>query len=261
MEAFAGRLGGEVVPHTYPNPGNKPFHALKAADESEKVIVFGTTPIPIANHWHTDLTYVTRPPAVGLLRPVVLPSVGGDTLWANTAAGYADLPPKLRELCDPLQILHANIRNYVSPFWIGTPEKDYTLMPEPDWDVQETIHPLVRVHPFTGERCLIVGSFARHILGFSSLSMSAELVRTLQDYITRPDNTLRWTWQMGDLVMFDNRTTQHYGVYDYGKERRLMERASTIDKELPVGINGFRSRPTKTSKEPIPDLGPDKVAL
>ncbi len=246
MSTFAGRLGGKVVTATYPNPPTQQWQHLKPADESENVLVFGTAPIPIANHWHTDLTYALHPPAVGILRPIVLPSVGGDTCWANTAAAYKELPVKMREFCDGLRVLHSNIRGFVSPYWIGAQEWDYTSPVQPE-HIHEAIHSLVRVHPHSGERCLMVGSFARHVPGFASPSLSDELIRTLQWYITRPDNTMRWQWKLGDVAMFDNRTTQHYGVYDY-TEKRLVQRVSTIDMEVPVGVDGFRSIRSRTSK-------------
>jgi alpha-ketoglutarate-dependent taurine dioxygenase len=98
----------------------------------------------------------------------------------------------------------------------------------------------VRVHPETSERSLVLGGFARTVLGFTPQA-SRDLIRLLQDYITRPEHTVRWRWREGDLAIWDNRATQHYAVADYDDQYRRLSRV-TLAGDIPVDIHGQLSR-------------------
>jgi alpha-ketoglutarate-dependent sulfate ester dioxygenase len=197
-----------------------------------------------ANHWHTDVTFVERPPIFSVLRALIIPGVGGDTLWANTVAAYGDLPGDLRQLADSLVAVHSNGHDYGR---VDVARLRGTLRPEQlahlqafVSEVYETEHPVVRVHPETGEPALLLGGFAQRLVGHS-LSESVDLIRILQAYVTRPENIVRWHWQEGDVAIWDNRATQHYAIADYGTERRKMQRVTTAG--LPVvGLRGGTSR-------------------
>ena len=104
-----------------------------------------------------------------------------------------------------------------------------------------TEHPVVRVHPETGERTLVAGDFTRGFLGLDSHE-SATLLELLQRRITMPENTIRWNWAPGDVAMWDNRATQHRAVDDYDDQRRVMHRV-TLSGDVPVDIHGQPSRP------------------
>jgi alpha-ketoglutarate-dependent sulfate ester dioxygenase len=229
--AFAQRLGPLTLGHpTLASPPDQPF--LEEIDSRN-----GTR----ANHWHTDVTFVDRPPAFTLLHAVVIPPVGGDTLWANTVAAYESLPLELRDLADRLRIVHTNAYDYAAT--AGREEREDTELlarrEEFVSTVYETEHPAVRVHPETGERSLVLGGFARTVVGFSPQA-SRDVIRVLQDYVTRPENTVRWQWRVGDLAIWDNRATQHYAIFDYGGEHRRGERV-TVAGPVPVGIDGRSS--------------------
>src|SRR5207249_11073611 len=115
--------------------------------------------------------------------------------------------------------------------------------------VYETEHPVVRVHPETGERSLVLGNFVQKLIGYSKTD-SAHLFNLFQSHITRPENTVRWHWQAGDVAIWDNRATQHYAVNDYGDQHRVVRRA-TIDGDVPVSVDGRNSvTRIKTSKQP-----------
>jgi taurine dioxygenase len=105
--------------------------------------------------------------------------------------------------------------------------------------VYETEHPLVHVHPETGERALILGHFLQKFVGLSSRD-SAHLFQVFQDHVIQPENTVRWRWSAGDVAIWDNRATQHRAVDDYGDAQRIVRRV-TIDGEVPVSIDGRRS--------------------
>ena len=191
-----------------------------------------------ANHWHTDVTFVDRPPAFTLLHAVVIPPVGGDTIWANTVTAYQTLPAELRDLADRLRIVHTNDHDYAAVYGRGERVDDALAATQAQFvsTVYETEHPAVRVHPETAERALVLGGFARTALGYSP-QVSRDLIRLLQEYITRPEQTVRWKWRQRDLAIWDNRATQHYAIFDYGSAHRRGERV-TVAGPVPVGVDG-----------------------
>jgi taurine dioxygenase len=226
--AFAERLGPLTLGHpTLASPPDRPF--LEEIDSRK-----GTR----ANHWHTDVTFVDRPPAFTLLHAVVIPLVGGDTIWANTVTAYESLPAELGDLADRLRIVHTNAYDYAAT--AEREERDDAARKAQREEfvstVYETEHPAVRVHPETGERSLVLGGFARTLVGFTPQA-SRDLIRILQDHVTRPEHTVRWQWRVGDLAIWDNRATQHYAIFDYGSEHRRGERV-TVAGPTPVGIDG-----------------------
>src|ERR1700683_2686301 len=226
--AFAERLGPLTLGHpTVESPPDQPF--LEEIDSRQGVR---------ANHWHTDVTFVDRPPAFTLLHAVVIPPVGGDTLWANTVTAYESLPDELRDLADRIRIVHTNAYDYAAT--AGRGERDDAVAQARRKEfvstVYETEHPAVRVHPETGERSLVLGGFARTVLGFSPAA-SRDLIRVLQEYVTRPEQTGRRQWRARDLAIWDNRATQHYAIFDYGTEHRRGERV-TVARPTPVGVDG-----------------------
>ena len=207
--AFASRLG----PLTRAHP------TLPVLDGERELFDLDSIAGASANHWHTDVTFVDRPPIFSVLRALIIPEVGGDTLWANTVTAYRDLPDDLRQLADRLVAVHSNGHDYGRVDVAGMRGK---LRPEQlahlqafVSEVYETEHPVVRVHPETGEPALLLGGFAQRLVGHS-LSESVDLIRILQAYVTRPENIVRWHWQEGDVAIWDNRATQHYAIADYG---------------------------------------------
>jgi alpha-ketoglutarate-dependent taurine dioxygenase len=226
--AFAQRFGALTRGHpTLTSPPDQPF--LEEIDSA--------TAAP-ANQWHTDVTFVDRPPAFTFLHGVVIPPVGGDTIWANTVAGYQSLPDDLRRLADNLRIVHTNTHDYAAP--ANRAEEDDPVMRAHRIQFvsteYRTEHPCVRVHPETGERSLVLGGFAQSVSGLGPQA-SRDLIRILQEYVIRVENTVRWRWQVGDLAIWDNRATQHIAVFDYGTARRRGERV-TVAGPVPVGIDG-----------------------
>jgi alpha-ketoglutarate-dependent taurine dioxygenase len=233
--AFAERLGPLTLGH--PTLASPPDQPLLEEIDSHK----GGR----ANHWHTDVTFVDRPPAFTLLRAVVIPPVGGDTIWANTVTAYQSLPAELRNLADRLRIVHTNDHDYAAVYGRGE-RVDVALeatRQEFVSTIYETEHPAVRVHPETAEHSLVLGGFARTVLGFSPQA-SRDLIRILQEYVTRPEQTVRWHWREGDLAIWDNRATQHYAIFDYGTAHRRGERV-TVAGPVPVGVDGRPSIPLK----------------
>ncbi|MGY4712144.1 TauD/TfdA dioxygenase family protein [Mycolicibacterium sp. CBM1] len=209
----------------------------------------GATVLPIdsrcdkANAWHSDVTFVDRVPKASLLRAVTLPAYGGSTVWASTEAAYDQLPPALRALAENLWATHTNLYDYATgqaENAEATTEETHQYRAEFQSDYYETEHPVVRVHPETGRRVLVLGNFVKRFVGLGT-SESASLFALLQNRITRLENTVRWTWRVGDLALWDNRATQHYGVADYDDQPRFLRRV-TLSGDIPVDIHGRPSR-------------------
>jgi len=194
------------------------------------------------------VTFVDAYPQASVLRAVVAPSHGGDTVWANTAAAYADLPADLRTLADRLLGLHTNDYDYgsIRPNASAQDRRQHAEIFTST--VYETEHPVVRVHSETGEHSLILGGFLQKLVGYSQ-SASAHLIAILQAEVTRLENTVRWRWSAGDVAIWDNRATQHYAIDDYGDQPRIVRRV-TIAGKAPVGVDGRRSI-TRTKSKPI----------
>ncbi|QKW10413.1 TauD/TfdA family dioxygenase [Streptomyces sp. NA04227] len=238
-EAF-GRLLGEPVAHpTVPSVDGR--YALGIDNEHGGR----------ANQWHTDVTFVPAYPAFSILRAEVIPPYGGNTLWSNTAAAYAGLPEPLRVLADSLRAVHTNDYDYAATRPDAPTEaleqhrKVFTAVKF------RTEHPVVRVHPETGERALVLGNFVQKLSGFNGRDSRA-LIDVLQSHVERPENVARWQWRAGDVAIWDNRATQHYGVDDSDDHERTLRRV-TVDGDVPVGVDGRRS--VLLSPESVPEPG------
>jgi alpha-ketoglutarate-dependent taurine dioxygenase len=201
-----------------------------------------------SDSWHTDVTFVDQPPAFSILRPIALPEYGGTTAWANTAAAYNGLPKPLRLLAGSLRAVHTNRYDYVRTHQ-REPEANQAGHRSDDERAHydefrstpyETEHPVVRVHPETGERTLLLGQFVSRLEGLKP-SESDAVYRIFQDRITKLENTVRWHWSLGDVAVWDNRATQHYGVSDYDDQHRRLHRVTVVG-DVPVGVDGTPSR-------------------
>lgn len=199
-----------------------------------------------ANSWHTDVTFVDRIPKASLLRAVTLPSYGGTTTWASTEAAYDRLPEPLRALVENLWAVHTNLYDYAAPDpardgrhdELAEAERQYREEFESEY--YETEHPVVRVHPETGRRVLLLGHFIKQFVGLGPAE-SATLFGLLQNRVIKLENTIRWNWELGDLAIWDNRATQHYAVADYDDQFRRLSRI-TLAGDVPVDVHGRRSR-------------------
>ncbi|MGX9863656.1 TauD/TfdA dioxygenase family protein [Pseudomonas moraviensis] len=232
QEAFAHLLGEPVAHPTVPvREGTRYLLELDGAEGQR------------ANSWHTDVTFVDAYPKASILRSVVAPAYGGDTLWANTATAYSGLPIELRELADKLTAVHSNEYDYAGAKPDVSAEKLERYRKVFTSTVYETEHPVVRVHPISGEKSLLLGHFVKRIKGYSQAD-SAHLFGLLQSHVIRQENTVRWRWQAGDVAIWDNRSTQHYAIDDYGTQDRVVRRV-TLKGEVPVGVNGQRSQTIK----------------
>jgi alpha-ketoglutarate-dependent taurine dioxygenase len=231
-EAFAGRLGRPLAHPTVPVAAGSQFLLELNSKEGEA-----------ASSWHTDITFLPAFPEASILRGIIIPPSGGDTTWANGAAAYEELPAPLKALADRLRAVHTNAYDYAASRPEASSDQIKRHQEVFASTVYETEHPVVYVHPESGERVLLLGNFVKSFVGINREDF-ARLFQLLQDHITKPENTVRWRWQPGDVAIWDNRATQHRAVADFGKQRRLLRRA-TIAGEVPIGVDGRPSRPLK----------------
>jgi taurine dioxygenase len=240
-EAFAGLFGDPVAHPTVP-----------VAEGSKYLLELDSKEGYAASSWHTDVTFVDAYPKGSILRALNVPEAGGDTLWANGETAYEALPEPLRQLVNNLWAVHTNDYDYAVQFGLSKDAsqatKDRAKFQQNIFasTVYETEHPVVRVHPASGQRSLLLGHFVRNFVGLSKTD-SARLYNILQDHITKPENTVRWRWQAGDVAFWDNRATQHRAIADFGLQRRTLRRA-TVAGDVPVGIDGRTSRTTRKEK-------------
>jgi taurine dioxygenase len=229
--AFARRLGTPTTAH--PTVTSRGHRILPIDSRYDK-----------ANSWHTDVTFVDRIPKASLLRAVTLPEYGGTTTWASTEAAYDQLPAPLRALTENLWAVHTNLFDYAADYdgrheALTATEREYR--DEFYSEYFETEHPVVRVHPETGRKVLVLGHFIKQFVGLG-VAESTALLALLQSRVTKLENTVRWTWELGDLAVWDNRATQHYAVADYDDQYRRLSRV-TLAGDVPVDVYGQRSRP------------------
>jgi alpha-ketoglutarate-dependent taurine dioxygenase len=183
------------------------------------------------NAWHTDATWREAPPMGCVLRCVECPPVGGDTMWANMVLAYEKLPEDVKAKIADLRARHSIEATFGAAMPIAKRLALKVQYPDPE-------HPVVRVHPETGEKVLFVNAFTTHFTNYHTPAH----VRVGQDYAPGasdllqylirqafiPEYQVRWRWKPNSMAIWDNRSTQHYAVMDYSPCHRKMERAGII---------------------------------
>ena len=183
------------------------------------------------NSWHCDATWRDAPPMGAVLRCIACPPVGGDTMWANMAKAYVDLPDHIKATIGGLKARHS----IEATFGARMPEESRHALKARFPDAE---HPVVRTHPETGEKVLFVSGFATPFTNFPTSANvrygqdyapgGANLLAYLIGRAAIPEYQVRWRWQPGSMAIWDNRCTQHYAVMDYDPCVRQMERAGII---------------------------------
>jgi alpha-ketoglutarate-dependent taurine dioxygenase len=236
-----GRQFGEVTPAHPTLPAMFPEHpeillldnhAIAGAEA--KANGKGSAPV-VESRWHSDVTFVPNPPMGSILRGVVVPPYGGDTQFTNLAAAYQTLSEPLQRLCDGLHAVHQNFLPIARGELPGKLKEQFTSK-----EIQ-AVHPVVRVHPETGEKVLFVNpNFTSHIIELSRREGS-HLLAMLYEHLSDPTFTCRFRWEPGSLAFWDNRATCHLVPTDIPPgEHRSMQRI-TVAGDLPVGPDGQRS--------------------
>ena len=165
----------------------------------------------IADEWHTDITFQEQPSLISILHMVKCPEVGGDTMWTSLEQAYAGLSAPMQDICESLTALHDALPH-------NRPDK-------------MAIHPVVRVHPQTGNKSLYVNEhFTRRIVELSAPESEA-LLGYLTEWVKQPRFTVRYRWSQGTVAMWDNRCTQHFVLNDFSGER-IIQRVTVMGDEV-----------------------------
>ena len=212
--AFAHRLGEPLT--TPVNDASVPpeLIVIKADENSKRAAGQG---------WHSDVSSEKEPPGLSMLRMEVVPSAGGDTLFADMYAAFESLSPVLQSFVQTLTARHDPVGHYL--YLSGAKKLD---------ELTHAKHPVVRIHPDTGRKALYVNAgFVSRILELNRRESSA-LLELLYDHVAYSANIqCRVAWQPDTVVFWDNRCVQHFAAFDYFPQRRLGYRA-TIRGEKPI---------------------------
>jgi taurine dioxygenase len=163
-------------------------------------------------NWHTDLTFTPRPAKGALLLCRERPPVGGDTLWANMYMAYETLTPRMQAFIDDLEAIHD------ASLVKGLEQRDPEKVAEMKRLNPPVAHRLVQVHPETGRKSLLVGQRIRSIIGLSEAEGTAVL-DFLNEHAQSQEFIYRHRWSVNDLVMWDNRCTQHVALPDFDQRQ------------------------------------------
>ena len=220
--AFAQRFGALG---RYPLVPGIPGHPeiIAVLKEPHETVNFGGI-------WHSDTTYLERPPSATMLLAREIPPYGGDTLFATQYAAFDTLSPKLQQVLEGLRAINSSARADVSKTREDRLRGLDNAEPPQDY---ESCHPVVRTHPETGRKALYVN--VAHTARFDGMTEeeSAPLLSFLFAHQVKVELTCRFQWAPGSLAMWDNRCAQHNPVNDYHGHRRLLHRI-TLEGDVPA---------------------------
>jgi taurine dioxygenase len=226
-EAFGARFGQlSITSYVPPLKGTTYIqHFLREADFKWGDRNFG-------DNWHQDQTIREGPNIVAGLYSVDSPRMGGDTMFTSLYAAFETLSPRLQAICEDLVLIHSATGLYGRDGYGGPGVKKaidraaFTLTDDQlrDHLAKETRHPLIIRHPVTGRRILYIsGPYAVRFDGMTE-EESTPLISYLYNHAQRPEFTIRWRWEPGQVVVWDNWACMHFGVQDYFGQRREMYR-------------------------------------
>jgi taurine dioxygenase len=226
--AFAHHFGPVMVDPFMKSPAGHPELMIVIKDKHE-TLAFGEV-------WHSDNSYLERPPLGSFLYALETPPYGGDTLFANQYLAYETLSPGLRRMLDGMTAVH-NPQSYAKSISSGNFGPHRTMQLRNDAVMEqaariETEHPAVRTHPETGRRALYVNpAYTVRFSGWTEAE-SRGLLEHLWQHAVRPELTCRYRWSANALTLWDNRCAMHHPVNDYHGHRRVMHRV-TVEGDRP----------------------------
>ena len=228
---FAKRWGDVVINRFFEHVDGYEQIAM-VRKEPEHTMVVGES-------WHTDHSYDLIPARGSILYAREVPKKGGDTLFANLCNAYDALPGELKKTLEGLRAVHSS-RHVFSQQAVENSQPDEDRFHNFGRAVQDSIHPVVIVHPQSGKKALYVNPcFTLRFEGWSQ-EESRPLLDFLYQHALQPATTVGFRWQAGSIAFWDNRATWHQAQNDYPTERRLMHRITLQGCPL-TGCNGQAS--------------------
>jgi taurine dioxygenase len=234
------RLGPDeqvALSHGFGPPSETPFVGTMAEHSEVIRVVKEADEGPAFNFggaWHSDFSFLERPPSYTLLHAIDVPKVGGDTVYTSMVAALEQLPPDLRAVVDTPGAMgvHTARDAYspkLQPLHDGLRHMDIRT----EESANDTrCHPLLCTHPTSGRPVLFFNqAYVRDLVGVDTdgeRRATSALLHRLHDHSTDHRFTFRHRWRDGDLVIWDNRATQHLAVNDYGGQRRELHRTTVV---------------------------------
>jgi len=214
-KAFTRRFGKIFIHPNYKGVGEDDEIVTMLRQPGDKKIV--------GEEWHADTTMVAEPPMGAILYGIEVPAYGGDTLFANQYLAYDTLSHAMKRVIDPLRAVHTD-RKVAGPQAGMNAQRSTKVREDDAWRETISLHPVVRIHPETGRKCLFVNH--SYTVAFEGMTEdeSKPLLNFLLDHGHRPEFTCRFRWEPGSIAFWDNRSTKHLAVHDAGPFRRLMRR-------------------------------------
>ena len=228
--AFTKRFGA-LDTHVLQNfslPGQPEILVISNVIENNKPkgAVYG------GQYWHSDVSYTKKPSLGSLLLCREMPSIGGDTMWANMYLAYETLSEPMKKFLRALKAIHDYTHAYDTYF--ANRQERPPLTPEQRSKTPPVEHPVVRTHPVTGKKALYVNpGFTTGFVGLPR-DESQSILDLLFRHSTRAEFVYRHKWHVQDLIFWDNRCTMHYAVADYDFSMRRQMHRTTIAGEEPV---------------------------
>ncbi len=205
-------------------PGEYPFiKGLPGYPCVTPVIKKAHETINFGGLWHSDTTYLEKPPMGTVLHARKLPPIGGDTLFASMTKAYETLSDGMKNLLSGLKAINSAHKSQVSD---TRANRIRDSGKSSEGQVLESVHPVVRSHPETGRKALYVND--AHTVRFEGMTQeeSAGLLEYLFHHQTREEFTCRFRWSEGAVAFWDNRCTQHFPLNDYSGYERVLNRVT-----------------------------------
>ena len=185
---------------------------------NEKATPFGGT-------WHSDWSFMKKPPSATLLHSKIIPPVGGNTLFANTERSFAALPEEMKNKLRNLKVIHSAKIPYADDGFYALEKEERSMKILPSKEAKATFsHPMVKIHPETNKECLFINPvYTINIEGFSE-DESQRLLWELYEHMIQEQFVYEHVWNEDMLIMWDNRTVMHQATGGYDGYDRLLHR-------------------------------------
>lgn len=223
QKAFARNFGSAHINSFFPTVEGHPDVQLVAKNPEDTRNV--------GDRWHTDVSYVGKPPLGSMLYALEVPEYGGDTMFSSTYKAYETLSDGMKELLSGLNAVHSaaeSFGTYATGPEMKANNKSMAFKYSEDVE-QVAVHPVVRTHAESGRKGLYVNcSFTKHFENMT-VEESKPLLQYLYDHMARPEMTCRVRWEKGTLTFWDNRCAHHNALNDYQGQRRVMHRVTVLD--------------------------------